>query len=101
MRRYTNRCNVRSPIFDEIRHESEVSRRSHRESVILRGPHCDFSRLLQPSRILRNFSASIARTNVSSLPSASQVLSANRYFFRTAASVRMFSANRQQSAMNS
>lgn len=38
MRRYTNRCNVRSPIFDEIRHESEVSRRSHRESVILRGP---------------------------------------------------------------
>src|SRR6476619_7423843 len=31
-------CNVRSPIFDEIRHESEVSRRSHRESVILRGP---------------------------------------------------------------
>src|SRR4029077_10465134 len=32
-------CNVRSPIFDEIRHESEVSRRSHRESVILRGPH--------------------------------------------------------------
>ena len=38
MRRYTNRCNVRSPIFDEIRHESEVSRRSHRKSVILRGP---------------------------------------------------------------
>ena len=38
MRRYTNRCNVRSPIFDEIRHESEVSRRSRRESVILRGP---------------------------------------------------------------
>ena len=38
MRRYTNRCNVRSPIFDEIRHEFEVSRRSHRESVILRGP---------------------------------------------------------------
>ena len=34
MRRYTNRCNVRSPIFDEIRHEFEVSRRSHRESVI-------------------------------------------------------------------
>ena len=44
MRRYTNRCNVRSPIFDEIRHEFEVSRRSRRESVILRGPqwsdHC-------------------------------------------------------------
>ena len=38
MRRYTNQCNVRSPIFDEIRHASEVSRRSHRESVILRGP---------------------------------------------------------------
>ena len=36
---------VQRPIadFDEIRHESEVSRRSHRESVILRGPLLEFS----------------------------------------------------------
>ena len=77
MRRYTNRCNVRSPIFDEIRHESEVSRRSHRESVILRGPLKQFFRkpprgnlalrstVRQPTTI---WSGQLATTSATSAP---------------------------------